>query len=97
MSNSENVVEILLDIRNQLYLNKKVFNIEDLERYTGLSKSKIYKLSRLQLLPKGSNKNIRQLFFKKEDIDNWLLGEPDTSDDFLEAEFNKKLLLNKKA
>jgi len=97
MSNSENVVEILLDIRDQLYLNKKVFNIEDLERYTGLSKSKIYKLSRLNLIPKGSNDNIRQLFFKKEDIDNWLLGEPDISDTFLESEFNNALLQNKKA
>ncbi|TQI69343.1 helix-turn-helix protein [Gramella sp. Hel_I_59] len=89
--------EILLDIRDQLYLNKTVFNVDDLSRYTGLSKSKIYKLTSLDLIPTGSNKNIRQKFFNKEDIDRWLLGEPDISDELLEEEFNQKLLKNKKA
>ena len=97
---SESVVhlkEILLDIRDQLYLNKTVFNVDDLSRYTGLSKSKIYKLTSLDLIPTGSNKNIRQKFFNKEDIDRWLLGKPDLSDELLEEEFSKQLLRNKKA
>tara|TARA_R110002012_G_scaffold279098_1_gene466999 strand:+ start:974 stop:1270 length:297 start_codon:yes stop_codon:yes gene_type:complete len=97
---SESVIhlkEILLDIRDQLYLNKTVFNVDDLSRYTGLSKSKIYKLTSLDLIPTGSNKNIRQKFFNKEDIDRWLLGKPDLSDELLEEEFSKQLLRNKKA
>ena len=81
--------EILLDIRDLLYLNKTVFNV--------LSKSKIYKLTSLDLIPTGSNKNIRQKFFNKEDIDRWLLGKPDLSDELLEEEFSKQLLRNKKA
>ena len=97
---SESVIhlkEILLDIRDQLYLNKTVFNVDDLSRYTGLSKSKIYKLTSLDLIPTGSNKNIRQKFFNKEDIDRWLLGKADLSDELLEEEFSKQLLRNKKA
>ncbi len=92
-----NITEILLDIRDQLYLNKTVLNVEDLSRYTGLSKSKIYKLTRLDIIPTGSNKNIRQKFFNKEDIDRWLMGDPDLSDKYLEEQFNKQLYKNKKS
>lgn len=92
-----NLEEILIDIRDQQYLNKSIFNVEDLHKYTGLSKSKIYKLTRLNLIPTGSNKNIRQKFFKKEEIDRWLMGDPDLSEKYLEDQFNKQLYKNKKA
>ena len=95
--NEQNEVLILLaDIKGLLSHRKKVMNIDDLVSYTGLSKSKIYKLTHLKLIPTGNNPNIRQKFFDKERIDAWLLGEPDLSDEFLEQQFNKNLLSNKK-
>ena len=97
MNEQENVVDLLQDIKGLLSHTKKVFNIDDLVKYTGLSKSKIYKLSQLKLIPTGKNKQIRQLFFSKEEIDNWLLGEPNLSDEFLEVQFNEQLLRNKKS
>lgn len=96
MNEQENVVDLLQDIKGLLSHTKKVFNIDDLVKYTGLSKSKIYKLSQLKLIPTGKNKHIRQLFFNKEEIDNWLLGEPNLSDEFLEVRFNEQLLRNRK-
>lgn len=70
-------LELLQDIKALLSFNKKVMNVEDLARYTGLSKSKIYKLTQLKLLPTGDNPYLRQKFFDKERIDAWLLGKSD--------------------
>ncbi|WP_024480226.1 helix-turn-helix transcriptional regulator [Cellulophaga baltica] len=96
MNEHENVVDLLQDIKGLLSHTKKVLNIDDLVKYTGLSKSKIYKLSQLKLIPTGNNKHIRQLFFNKEEIDSWLIGEPNLSDEFLEQQFNEQLLQNRK-
>lgn len=90
------ILEILQEIKNLLSQNKKVLNVDDLAEYTGLSKSKIYKLTQLKLIPMGNNQHVRQKFFNKEDIDAWLLGDPVLSDEALEQKFNKQLLRNKK-
>lgn len=92
MNEEKNVLEILKDIKNLLTQNKKVFNVDDLVAYTGLSKSKIYKLTQLKLIPTGNNQHIRQKFFQKDVIDAWLLGEPSLSDEFLEQKLNQRLL-----
>lgn len=96
MNEQENVVDLLQDIKNLLSHTKKVFNIDDLAKYTGLSKSKIYKLTQLKLIPTGNNPHIRQKFFDKDTIDAWLMGEPDLSDETLERKFNEQLLRNKR-
>ncbi|CAM4081953.1 MULTISPECIES: helix-turn-helix transcriptional regulator [Gillisia] len=96
MNEQNELLGLLEDIKGLLSHRKKVMNVEDLVLYTGLSKSKIYKLTHLKLIPTGNNPNIRQKFFDKERIDAWLLGDPDLSDEFLEQQFNKKLLSNRK-
>lgn len=96
MEGQENIVVLLQDIKGLLSHTKKVMNINDLVKYTGLSKSKIYKLSQLKLIPTGNNKHIRQLFFNKEEIDSWLMGKPNISDEYLEQRFNEQLLKNKR-
>ncbi len=96
MEENKKVEDLLKDIKSLLASNKKILNVDDLAQYTGLSKSKIYKLTHLKLIPTGNNPNIRQKFFDKEKIDAWLLGEPNLSDEFLEHQFNKKLLKNRK-
>ncbi len=92
MEENENVVRLLTDIKGLLSHTKKVMNVKDLAAYTGLSKSKIYKLTQLKLIPMGNNAHIRQKFFDKDSIDTWLLGEPDLSDETLEHHFNEQLL-----
>ncbi|MGB5819698.1 MAG: helix-turn-helix domain-containing protein [Saonia sp.] len=96
METENNMVELLKDIKGLLSHQKKVMNVDDLVAYTGLSKSKIYKLTQLKLIPMGNNKHIRQKFFDKETIDAWLLGEPNLSDEYLEREFNKQISQKKK-
>ena len=86
----------LKQIKNLLFQNKTVFNVEDLAQYAGLSKSKIYKLLSKHQIPTGNNANIRQKFFYKKDIDEWLMG---FSQEELETkeEFNQSLSRNRKA
>ncbi len=96
MEEREKMVELLSDIKGLLAYNKKTMNIDDLALYTGLSKSKIYKLTQFKLIPTGNNPHIRQKFFDKDAIDAWLLGNPDVSDETLEHRFNQQLLKNRK-
>lgn len=89
-------IELLEERKVLLSHKKKVLNVEDLSHYTGLSKSKIYKLTHQKLIPMGNNPHIRQKIFDKDKIDAWLLGEPNFSDEFLEHQFNTILLKNRK-
>ena len=92
MKENKNVIGLLSEIKGLLGHHKKVMNVDDLVAYTGLSKSKIYKLTHLKLIPMGNNPHIRQKFFDKDAVDAWLLGEPDLSDETLEHMMNQKLL-----
>lgn len=92
---SKAVLSELKQIKNLLFENKTVFNVEELTQYTGLSKSKIYKLLSKKLIPTGNNANIRQKFFYKKDIDLWLMGFPREELE-AEAEFNEMLSRNRK-
>ena len=97
MNESNKLVELLTDIRGLLSHNKKTLNVDDLVLYTGLSKSKIYKLLHLKLIPTNKNEHIRQKFFNKDTIDTWIMGNPDVSDEFLEEQMNKELLSRQKS
>ena len=92
MDQNHRTVRLLEEIKHLLGQQKNVLNVEDLSGYTGLSKSKIYKLTRLKLIPMGNNPHIRQKYFDKQAIDHWLLGEPDLSDETLENRFDQQLL-----
>ena len=92
---SKQVLNELKQIKTLLAENKTVFNVEELAQYTGLSKSKIYKLLSKKLIPTGTNANIRQKFFYKKDIDLWLMGISKGELD-IEDEFNKMLSENRK-
>ena len=69
MEEENRITQLLEEIKYLLEYNKKVLNVDDLAKYTGLSKSKIYKLTQLKLIPMGNNKHIRQKFFDKDMID----------------------------
>ena len=92
---SKQVLKELKQIKILLAENKTVFNVEELAQYTGLSKSKIYKLLSKKLIPTGTNANIRQKFFYKKDIDLWLMGIS-KEELQLENEFNRMLSENRK-
>lgn len=64
--------ERLSKIENLLLEQKTVLNFNEVAEYTGLSKSHLYKLTSTAGIPcyKPTGKKI---YFKKEEIDEWLL------------------------
>jgi excisionase family DNA binding protein len=70
MTNS--IQEQLQAIQDQLLNIKKVLTIKEVLRYTGYSKSHLYKLTANNQIP-YSKPNGKSLFFDKDEIDQWLL------------------------
>lgn len=64
--------ERLTRIEKLLLSTKKVLNFDELVEYTGLSRSYLYKLTALAIIP-HSKPTGKVLFFDKEKIDKWLL------------------------
>lgn len=55
--------------------NKTIWNVDDLSHYTGFSKSYIHKLTMKRVLP-FSKPVGKCIFFKREDIERWLMSNP---------------------
>lgn len=72
-------------ITEQSITNKPVLNIDETAFYTGISKLYLYKLTSKNEIPhyKPNGKNI---FFKKEELDNWLLRNRQATNEELENE-----------
>jgi len=66
-------------IEENLSFNKKVFNTNDLHRYTKLSKSTIYKLTSRGKIPHYCPTG-KIIFFDKDEVDSWLLSNKNESE-----------------
>lgn len=78
--------QITLERIESLLLNsKKIFNIDDLCRYTGLSKSWVYKKTASSQIP-HYKPSAKILIFRKDEIDDWLLKNPVRLMDDIEQE-----------
>ena len=69
------ITQQLNRIESLLLSQKEVYNVEDLCRVTGYSKSFIYKAAASRELPHSSPRHGR-LFFDKAAINKWLLSNP---------------------
>lgn len=85
---------ILVQIRNLMLLNKEVLNIDEVSLYTGYEKSYLYKLTSEAKIPhfKPGGKSI---FFKREEINEWLTRNPIRTRYQIEDEANQILNNNK--
>lgn len=52
--------------------NKTILSVDDLHILTGYSKSHIYKLTWSKRIPYYKSAGGKMVFFKREEIDNWL-------------------------
>ena len=85
---NSSLVKLLLEKIDHLdeaaLVKKKVFNVTNLQMYTGWSLSKIYKLTSARLIPFSKPTN-GSLFFEREKIEEWLLKNPSYVEDDVEA------------
>jgi len=96
---NSSLVRLLLDKINHLdeaaLVKKKVFNVTNLQMYTGWSLSKIYKLTSARLIPFSKPTN-GSLFFEREKIEQWLLQNPSYTEDEIEGRANTHLKKHKR-
>ena len=91
---NSSLVQLLLEKIDHLdeaaLVKKKVFNVSNLQMYTGWSLSKIYKLTSARLIPFSKPTN-GSLFFEREKIEEWLLQNPSYAEEELEEKLNAHL------
>ncbi|MFT5736864.1 MAG: prophage regulatory protein [Maribacter sp.] len=91
---NSSLVRLLLDKIDHLdeaaLVKKKVFNVTNLQMYTGWSLSKIYKLTSARLIPFSKPTN-GSLFFEREKIEQWLLQNPSYTEEEIEERVNAHL------
>ena len=65
----------------QMEINKNILTVDEVVNYTGFSQKQIYKLTSTRAIPHYKPSG-RKLFFKKDEIDEWISrGRVDTLDD----------------
>ncbi len=73
---------------------KEVLTLEELSRYTGFSKSHIYKLTHHNKIPHYKPGG-KVCFFKLEEVKNWLLSNRVSTQDELQSQASAYLLNSK--
>lgn len=99
MDKNITTIEVRLDnieclIKEQALNHKLVLNMDEVSQYTGLSKLYLYKLTSKNKIPfyKPNGKIIR---FKKDEIDQWLLRNRNSTDEEIHAEAITQVTLGK--
>lgn len=70
---SNRILENLIEIKQLLKTHKSVMNVEELALFTGMSKSKIYKLTSARMIPFHKHDiSSKTLFFEKREIIKWM-------------------------
>ena len=84
-NNFEKRLDRIEELLTQSLQNKTVLNIDEVASLTGYSKQYLYKLTSKNKIPhyKPHGKNI---FFKKEELESWMLQNRQATSDELEEE-----------
>ena len=82
-------------IEKLLLGQKEILNLEETSEFTGLSRAYIYKLSSLGQIPKYKPRN-GQLYFKRTEIEAWLLRNKTSSQDEIDMAADQYLLRQNK-
>ncbi|MEI7488483.1 MAG: helix-turn-helix domain-containing protein [Chryseobacterium sp.] len=77
---------ILVEIRNLMLLKKEILNIDDVALYTGFQKSYLYKLTSKRAIPHYKTPGGKSIFFKREEINDWLTQIKIKTDDEIQIE-----------
>ncbi|MBS1511009.1 MAG: helix-turn-helix domain-containing protein [Bacteroidetes bacterium] len=91
----ESVLQIMTDVRNLLLLQKEVFTIDEACSYTRYEKSYIYKLCSAKAIPHYKSPGGKAVFFKKDEIIDWMTSNPVKTKQDLNKAANNLLKSNK--
>lgn len=85
------VLQVMTEIRDLLLLQKEVFTISEVSSYTGFEKSYIYKLTSQRKIPHCKSPGGKNVFFKKNEINDWLTQNRIKTIDEIENLANKEI------
>ena len=88
------VEQRLSNIETLLKAQKTVLSLDDVAEYTGLSKSHLYKLTHRHDIP-FSKPNGKTLYFKKTEIEQWLLRNRVKTNDEIESEASTRATISR--
>jgi excisionase family DNA binding protein len=91
----EKLNQISEKLDEQKLLKKEVLCFKDVCQYLDLSASHLYKLTSQKAIPHFCPQG-KKLYFKREDLDQWLLRNRQDSTDEVEAKAANYLLKNRK-
>lgn len=89
------ILNKLEEINNNLFLQKTVLSFDEACKYCAISKSKMYKHTSSNNIPFYKPEG-KLIFFKKEDLDSWLLRNRQSSIDELQREATKYSLTKRR-
>jgi len=91
----EKLHQDVAELKGLMLAQKEVLGIDELTLYSGLSKTYIYKLMHSNKIPfyKPGGKKI---YFKRSEVDNWLLSNQVSTDEELEHGVDNYLVRLKK-
>lgn len=83
--------ELPKEVTDQLYFLKPILTFEEGCQYTGLSKSWMYKLTSTGKIPFYKPEG-RKIYFKKSDLEDWMLRNRQSSNAEIERKATKHSL-----
>jgi excisionase family DNA binding protein len=90
----QTILNRIEQIEKSLFLQKEVLTLEEVSRYSGLSKSYLYKLTSLQRIPhyKPNGKNI---YFNRKELESWLMSNRIKTKEEIESQAANYLISKK--
>lgn len=87
--------QLLEEISNNLFFQKTVLSFDEACKYCAISKSKMYKHTSSNNIPFYKPEG-KLIFFKREELDQWLLRNRQSSMDELQREATKYSLTKRR-
>ncbi len=89
------IIQKLEEIEKNLFLQKTVLSFDEACKYCSISKSKMYKHTSSNNIPYYKPEG-KLIFFKREELDTWLLRNRQSSIDELQREATKYSLTKRR-
>jgi excisionase family DNA binding protein len=90
------VKDLLIQIRDLLETNKAILTVDEFVAYSGIKKSQVYKMTSQRRIPHYKPPGSKKIFFKKREVQQWLLANQIKTQDQIRKEISSKLKMHLK-
>jgi prophage regulatory protein len=87
---------LLIEIRDLLQSNKAILTVDEFVAYSGIKKSQVSKMTSQRRVPHYKPPGSKKIFFKKREVQQWLLTNQIRTQDQIRNEVLSKLKIQLK-